>query len=523
MTLFELIIGLLLVGAILALWADRLGVPYPALLALAGAGIALAPGAPQVTLDPQLALALFVAPVLLDAAYDASPRDLKANLVPVVSLALAMVALTIGAVALVARALVPGMSWAVAVALGAIVAPSDASAATAVLRRLKPPHRIMVILEGESLFNDASALLIFRMAVAAAMTGAVSGWSVVPAFLLTCGGGVIAGIVLARSYLWFTSRIDDIPVSVLLQFVGTFAVWILADRIGLSAIITVVAFAMTLARRAPGRIDARHRISSYAVWEVAVFVLNVLAFVLIGLQLRTIVTRMHGSDWHTFALCAGAVCLTVILVRIAWVMAHTAFVRWWAATREGVAQIPSFRGSVVVSWCGMRGIVTLAAALALPDGSPAEAFPYRDLVILCAFYVLLFTLVVQGMTLRPLLLLLRLRDDGSVDREVRIARIETARAALRILAEQEPHPSIDTLRREYEARLRWSDGRDPPETPPIEGGGLTEVQRRAVGVQRQVLMDLRERSVIGDDAFHAAEEELDLIELTADARIRPQP
>ena len=523
MILFELVIALLLVGALLALWADRLGVPYPALLALAGAALALMPGAPRVTLDPQLALALFVAPVLLDAAYDASPRDLKANLVPVVSLALGMVALTIAAVAIIARTVVPDMSWAAAVALGAIVAPSDASAATTVLRRLQPPHRILVVLGGESLFNDASALLVFRMAVAAAMTGAISGWSVVPMFLLTCGGGVIAGIVLARMYMWLTSRVDDIPVSVLLQFVGTFAVWILADRIGLSAIITVVSYAMTIARRAPGRMDARHRISSYAVWEVAVFVLNVLAFVLIGLQLRTILTRMHGSDWHTFALCAGAVCLTVVVVRIVWVMSHTSIVRGWAANRKGGSQVPTFRGSIVVSWCGMRGIVTLAAALALPDGSPSEAFPYRDLVILCAFCVVLFTLVVQGMTLRPLLSLLKLKDDGSVQREVRIARLETARAALRILAEHGAHPSIEILRREYEARLRWSDGQSAPPTPPADGGGLTALQQQAVRAQRQVLMDLRERSVIGDDAFHAAEEELDLLELTADARIRPQP
>jgi monovalent cation/hydrogen antiporter len=522
MILFELVIALLLVGAVLALWADRVGIPYPALLALAGAALALLPGTPQVTLDPQLALALFVAPVLLDAAYDASPRDLKANLIPVVSLALGMVALTIGAVALVARAVVPDMSWAVAIALGAIVAPSDASAATAVLRRLQPPHRILVILQGESLFNDASALLVFRMAVAAAMSGAVSGWSVVPTFLLTCGGGVIVGVLLARMYMWLTSRVDDIPVSILLQFVGTFAVWILADQVGLSAIITVVSYAMTLARRAPGRTDARHRISSYAVWEVAVFVLNVLAFVLIGLQLRTIVTRMHGSDWHTYALCGGAVCLTVILVRIAWVMSHTAIVRGWAASRKGTTQVPTFRGSIVVSWCGMRGIVTLAAALALPDGSPSEAFPYRDLVILCAFYVVLFTLVVQGMSIRPLLTVMRLKDDGSVEREVRIARAETARAALRILDEHGAHPSMESLRGKYEARLRSNEGRTAPPAPAAEGDTVTDLQRRAVWAQRRVLMDLRDRAVIGDDAFHAAEEELDLLELTADARIHPQ-
>jgi len=171
----------------------------------------------------------------------------------------------------------------------------------------------------------------------------------------------------------------------------------------------------------------------------------------------------------------------------------------------------------------MRGIVTLAAALALPDGTPSEAFPWRDLVILCAFCVVLFTLVVQGMTIRPLLAWMQLKDDGSVEREVRIARAETARVALQIL-EHEAHPSIDTLRREYEARLQSGDGKLPSREPHTRGAaGLTEVQRRAVQAQRQVLMDLRERSVIGDDAFHAAEEELDLIELTADSRIRPAP
>ena len=525
MVLFELVIGLLLVGAVLALWADKLGAPYPALLALAGAAIALLPGMPTVVLDPQLALALFVAPVLLDAAYDASPRDLKANLVPLVSLALVMVALTIGAVAFIAHRLVPQMGWAPAIALGAIVAPPDASAATAVLRRLRLPHRLLVILQGESLFNDASALLVYRLAVGAAMTGIVSGWSIAPTLLLTCGGGVLVGIVLARLYMLLTKRVDDIPISVILQFVGTFAVWIVADNLGLSPIITVISYAMTIARLAPGRVDARHRISSYAVWEVAVFVLNVLAFVLIGLQLRTILTRLHGEDVRLYALCAGTVCLTVLVVRFAWVMTHNMFAKWRSrqAPDGSKGNRPSFATGIVISWCGMRGIVTLAAALALPDGSPTEAFPYRDLIILCAFCVVLTTLVVQGLTLRPLMSFMALKDDGSVQREVRIARTETARAALRIMDEEQLHPSSETLRREYEARVRSGEGTPDERRAGLQGGALTDLQRRAVTVQRQVLMELRERSVIGDDAFHAAEEELDLLELTADVRIRPSP
>jgi CPA1 family monovalent cation:H+ antiporter len=271
-------------------------------------------------------------------------------------------------------------------------------------------------------------------------------------------------------------------------------------------------------------VDARHRIASYAVWEVAVFVLNVLAFVLIGLQLRQILARMHSSDAHTYAICAGSVCLTVIVVRIAWVMVYgytTRFLERRSMT-DKPRKAPTRGGGLVVAWAGMRGIVTLAAALALPDGTPQTAFPYRDLIILCAFCVVLTTLVIQGLTLRPLLAVLGLKDDGSVAREVRLARVETARAALRVLAEEKDgHPSIDVLRSEYEARL--ASGERTPGNGESNETRMTELQRRAVRAQRQVLMNLRARNVIGDDAFHAAEEEVDLLELTADSRIKPGP
>jgi monovalent cation/hydrogen antiporter len=525
MGLFELVITLLLVGAVLSMWADRIGIPYPALLALAGAALTFIPGTPQVILDPRLALALFVSPVLLDAAFDASPRDLKRNLVAVSSLALLAVGMTIVAVAFVARHIVPGMSWPAAIALGAIVAPPDTSAATAVLRHLRPPHRLVVILQGESLFNDASALLVYRLAVTTAMTGAVSGWTIAPLFVLTCGGGVVTGMLLARLYLWATQRVTDIPVSVLLQFIGTFAVWLLADRLGLSAILTVIAYAMTLARRAPGRSGARHRISSYAVWEVAVFVLNVLAFVMIGLQLRGIVTRMQASDWHIYLICAGAVCLTVVMTRILWVTLYRT-IATWVIKRLGrgkpTTTMPTYGGSLIVGWCGMRGIVTLAAALALPDGSSGNAFPYRDLIILCAFCVVLTTLVLQGMTLRPLMTWVGLKDDGSVQQEIRVARAETARAALRVFEGQTARPAINELRRAYEARIRAGEVQANEIPNEHTGSELSALQSRAVAAQRQALLDLRARSIIGDDAFHAAEEEIDLLELAGDERIRPE-
>jgi monovalent cation/hydrogen antiporter len=521
MGVFELTITLLLVGAVLTMWADRLGVPYPSLLALAGAALTFIPGTPQVMLDPRLALALFVAPVLLDAAFDSSPRDLRRNLVGVISLATLAVGVTTVAVALVARHFVPGMGWPAAIALGAIVAPPDTSAATTVLRRLRPPHRLVVVLQGESLFNDASALLIYRLAVTAAMTGSVSGWTIAPLFLLTCGGGVIAGVLLAKTYIWLTLRIEDIPVSVILQFIGTFAVWLIADRLGLSAILTVIAYAMTLAQRVPARIDARRRISSYAVWEVAVFVLNVLAFVMIGLQLRGIVTRTPDAGWHIYLVCAVAVCITVVVTRLLWVFLFRTVATLALRHLNNNGQpltTPTYRGALIVGWCGMRGIVTLAAALALPDGSANMAFPYRDLIILCAFCVVLTTLVLQGMTLRPLLLWVGLKDDGTVQREVQLARAETAKAALKVLEDQAARPVINELRRAYEARVQISEAQAHP---PPGGSDLGALQARIVAAQRNTLTNLRARWIIGDDAFHATEEEIDLIELAADERIRP--
>src|ERR671910_480855 len=207
MEAFEVVIALLLAGAALAAVARRIGAPYPALVALAGAALALVPGLPTIELDPELALALFVAPVLVDAAFDASPRDLRANWRTVAGLALGAVALTIVVVAIVARLLVPDLPWAAAIALGAIVAPPDAAAATTVLKQPRPPHRLLVILEGESLFNDASALLVYRLAVGASVTGFLSGWSVVPTLLVVTIGSVALALVLSRLTIMATARI----------------------------------------------------------------------------------------------------------------------------------------------------------------------------------------------------------------------------------------------------------------------------------------------------------------------------
>ena len=510
MRVFETVIVLLLIGAALAAGARRIGAPYPALLALAGAALALMPGVPAVTLDPELALALFVAPVLLDAAFDASPRDLREHWRPVASLALVTVVLTVAAVAATARWLVPELPWPAAIALGAIVAPPDAAAATAVLRQLRPPHRLLVILEGESLFNDASALLIYRLAVSATAAGAISGWGIVPLLLVVTIGSIVLGLVLARATIWVSRRIQDVATAVIVQFIGVFGVWIIAERLHLSGILTMVVFAMSVARTAPDILPARIRIPSYAVWEVAVFVLNALAFILVGLQLKPIVQQLGRVDLLDYTRIGLTVCAAVILVRIVWALG--ANVVRGPGTPEGK------RHAIVVAWCGMRGTVTLAAALALPAD-----FPHRDLILFTSFLVVLGTLVVQGLTLKPLMTRLGLEQDDAVEREVRLARVETLRSAAAALEDHDGADSeaTDLLRRKYRVRLEQAEARINGEGStggsPGRLGDYTAAARAALEAERRRLSALRADGTIGDDAFHKVEEELDRAELSADA------
>ena len=408
---FEWLIGLLMGAMLLSALARRLGVPYPTFLALGGIAIALLPSSPNWTLEPDLALALFVAPVLLDAAFDTSTRDLRDNWLPVAMLVVAAVGVTTVAVAVVVRWLVPEMPWAAAVALGAIVAPPDAAAATAILRSVRLPYRIQKILEGESLLNDASALLIYRIAVGAAMASSLSLESIAPALTLSLIGSVIAGYVLARAIMPLLTRISDVPTAIIMQFATTFVVWIIAEKLQLSAILTIVVYAIVISRSVPMLTSARMRVPSYAVWETVVFLLNVMAFVLIGMQLRPIWSGLgDGSVRQQYCIVAGIVLVTVIVVRIVWMMCYITVVRAkllrYGYNPERKSGVPSVKSSLLISWCGMRGIVTLAAAFALPVG-----FPYRDLILLTAFGVVLGTLVIQGLTLRPLIDWFAL-DDG---------------------------------------------------------------------------------------------------------------
>jgi len=506
MVVFEWVVALLLGALVLAALARRLGIPYPTLLALGGAALALVPGTPQLRLDPQLALALFVAPVLLDAAFDSSPRDLRAHGATVAGLVVAAVGVTVVAVALVAHTLLPSLPWPAAIALGAIVAPPDAAAAMAVLRQVRPPHRILTILEGESLLNDATALVVYRMAVDAALDDhADLGMGLAGGAL-----GIAASLVLGPLVAWLASavhlRIEDVATSIIAQFVTTFAVWMLAERLHLSAVLTIVSYAIAIGRWSPARMPARLRVPSFAVWDTAIFLLNVLAFVLVGLQVGPIVERLDPTKHDAHLLFASAVVVTVIVARFAWVMGYDTLLR--ARARRASAQAAnatapmSVRGDVLVSWCGMRGIVTLAAALALPP-----RFPERDLLVLTAFAVVLGTLVLQGLTLPWLLRTLHLRDDDPVGREVHEARSAAYRAALTALDGDESSAS-HALRLELHDALRHLELATDRATP------VAALRRRAAQAAREKVLALRSEGVIGDAAFQRVEEELDAIELT---------
>jgi CPA1 family monovalent cation:H+ antiporter len=526
---FEFIVALLLGGALLAALARRIGAPYPALVALAGAALSLVPKTPTLVLDPQVALTLFVAPVLVDAAFDASLRDLRVNRRSVASLALGAVSLTVIVVAIVARALVPQMSWSAAITLGAIVAPSDAAAAAiAVLKQLRPPHRLLVILEGESLFNDASALLIYRLAVGATLAGTLSALSVIPLLFGVTLGSTALGLFLSWGVTRVMARLEDMATAVIVQFCTAFGIWILAEQMHLSGIITCVVFAMSAARRSPQVMAARMRIQAWAVWEVAVFVLNVLAFVLVGFQLKSIEARAAGA-LGSYAIVAAAVCAAVILARMAWVTAAVAFLRWRGQNQKAGGVEP--KSAAVVGWCGMRGTVTLATALALPI-----QFPQRDLILLTAFGVTLGTLVLQGLTLRPILLWLGLRDEGYVERELRLARLETLKAAVSAIEACDANEASGLVRQSFEMQLSRAEkefnvtalgqhylGRISQDAQsPSSASESAEVagMRAAIDSQRRRLMALRTEGTIGNDAYQRIEEEIDWMELGWEQALR---
>ena len=505
MALFESLLALLLVSILLLKLSAHIGAPYPAVLAFAGMCVAALPWAPDINMEPQLALALFIAPALLDAAYDLPPRALLRDWLPLTWLALIAVVLTTAAVAWIGWAW-QGMPLAAAIALGAIVAPPDAAASSASLTKFSLPRRTMAILQGESLLNDATALLIFTAAIALATWQETSVTDMLPRLLVTAPGGVVLGLVFAKLYFLLKRWLGQTLTARVSEFVATFGTWVVAEHLHVSPILAVVAFAMTAAHYGPAQQTARDRVHSYAIWELVVFLLNVLAFLLMGLQARTIVGRLENAHlWE--ALWFGATVLaTVIAVRIAWVMVGTLIPRLFH--RRESSHSTTTREAVLISWCGMRGLVTLATAFALPSG-----FPHRDVIVLSAFIVVLGSLMIQGLTVGLLIRLLRLEPDKSLDVEISKTRSAMVDAALATLSGGTSNAAL-AVRAEYGAMKAVAKDRSNPQADTEHD----KLRVDAICAQRELLAALRRKGDISDDVFHRLQEELDWAELHASPR-----
>ena len=504
--LFENLVLLLLVAALLMTAARRFRFPYPTLLAMAGMLVALSPFAPSVQIDPHLALAIFIAPALLDAAYDTSPRDLRRLWIPLLVLAVGAVLATTVAVAYVG-VLLAGLPIVTAFALGAVVAPPDAVAVGAVTRQVGLPIHSSLVIRGESLLNDATALLLFSAATAAgaaesSMNGAMTG------LLIAAPGGILFGYVLARGYVaiahWFAGTLS----SIIMQFAGTFGVWLLADRLKLSPVLAVVAYAMVIGQMIPGRMSARDRVQSYSVWAAVVFVLNVLAFLFMGLQTRAVLVSLPPQERWQAAGLALAVLGTVIVVRIVIISVYHGLASYtWNQYRPPWLPRPgSWRNALVLSWCGTRGLLTLATSFALP-----RDFPGRNLVMLSAMTVVMGTLIIQGLTLERLIHWLGVADDGGeTNANISRARTKLLEAGI-AAADQEPAPVAAVLKKQLEASMKVALSRHDPQAPTR----FDSAHARAVAAERSRLHQLRGAGEIDDDVFHILEEELDWLELAA--------
>ncbi|MDV3458036.1 cation:proton antiporter [Sphingomonas sp. HF-S4] len=500
MTFFESLVALLLLAVVLLQVARRTPIPYPTMLAAAGVIVALVPGSPSIAIDGHTALALFIAPVLLDAAFDFPLAAIRRLWRPLVALAVVAVLLTTAVVAWIGWALA-GLPLLAAITLGAIVAPPDAAAATTVLRSAALPRRTVQVLTGESLLNDGTALLLFGAAVAVHSHGSIDGGVV-----LRLGFAVPGGIALGLACAWLFRFIFPYTRGSfggnLLEFVNTFFAWLLAERLGLSAVMCVVTMAMSIANSPHMKIEARNRIQSFAVWGVAVFVLNVVAFLLMGMQARAIVGSMTPDHLRDAAGTAGLVVAGVVVTRMAWVLLYNrlaARFRWL----HGEAEPASLAQGVIVGWCGMRGLVTLATSFALPAD-----FPQRDVIVLSAFAVVLATLVVQGLTLAPLIRLLGL-GEGDDRHEYVAAQRALAQAALGTVSGEQGRVASE-IRRQFEIDLAALDGDD--------GCGdflaRREIKLRAIEAQRERLHALRDDDAIGAEQFERLQEALDWHELS---------
>ena len=506
-----LLVLMVAVGA-LSVLAGVVRVPYPILLVLGGLVLGFMPGVPRAELPPELVLVLFLPPLLYQAAFFSSPRDLWADARAISLLAVGLVLATMGAVAAVAHALA-GLPWAAAFALGAIVSPTDPLAATAIARRLGAPRPLVTLLEGESLVNDATALVAYRIAVAVAIGGSFVVWEAGLRFVAGVTGGLAIGLVVGWLVAEVRRRLEDPPVEIVLSVVTGYAAYLPAERLGVSAVVAAVTAGLYVGWRAPELASPGTRLLGFSFWEVLVYLLNAVLFMLVGLQLHPILSELSGSSLATLVGQAALVGAVVIGMRLAWEFSVPYLIRALDRRPAQRARRVGPRERLVAGWSGMRGAVSLAAALALPAG-----FPQRDLLVFVTFGVILATLVLQGLSLPWLIRRLGLqRDDSEAQEELRgrLRATDAALARLEELAAEEwtRDDTVERMRGLYQFRRRRLKAR---------GGYLADdgAQDRSLAYQRLVrelleaqrheIVRLRNQGEISNEVMHRIERELDL-------------
>lgn len=516
MLVLGLCVGLPALGVI----AGLLKTPYPIVLVVGAILIGCVPGIPDVTLDPSLVLIIFLPPLLYGAAFFADLRALKADARSVGTISIGLVLLTTVVVGVVTHALI-GLPWPAAFALGAIISPTDPVAATAITRELSVPRRLVNLIEGESLINDASALAAYRVAVAAAVGGSFSLMDASVQFVLVVVGGVAIGAAVGVVVAEIRRRIDDVPVEITISLATGYAAYLPAEALGVSGVLAAVTAGIYLGWKAPEISTARMRMEGRAVWEFVMFLLNAVLFVLIGLQLPTILDSVSGTSAASLAGYALVTIGVVIGMRFLWLFTVPYIVR---ALDRRPSQIERRLGAgprAVVAWSGMRGAVSLAAALSLPlETDAGTPFPDRDLIIFLAYCVVVFTVVVQGLTLSSVIRRLRVMDDPTlIEHEAHSARIVNAEAALRALDELESaewtrQETVDRMRAMYtfrERRFKTLRG-DVDDGDGIVAQSLAfqRLVYEVIDAQRASLVQMRNEGVISAEVMRTLERELDL-------------
>jgi CPA1 family monovalent cation:H+ antiporter len=515
-----ILLGVLVTAAALLASAQVTRIPYPILLVLGGLGVALIPGMPTIELDPELVFVAFLPPLLYGTAFFTSLRELRANIGAISLLAVGLVLVTTVVVAAVAHAVIPGLGWPTAFVLGAVVSPTDPTAATAIAERVGLPRRLVGLIDGESLLNDGTALVAYRVAVVAVVSGSFSLAASTGRFFLAVVGGIAVGLAAGFVVRQVRRRLDDPPLELTISLLTGYIAFLPAQALGVSAVLAAVTAGIYMGWYTPELTTSQVRIQGVALWEIVFFVLNATLFMLVGLQLPSILDRLSGYSVAQLVGWAALVAVTVTVVRFAWLFATA---RLPGRLRPMGAD--SWRPLTLLGWAGMRGAVSLAAALALPLTTDAGArFPNRELIIFLTFGVILGTLVGQGLTLPMLIKVLDLEDDGLAEKEEAKARIKAAEAALARLDELEregwAYPdSIERARGLYGFRVnRFASRFDPEADGAFEERSqqYQRLRRELLDAERAAVVDLRRRQLIDDEVMRRVTRDLDLEELRLD-------